>query len=163
MQTQSPEYQQTYDQHRLVTAGAASMLSFNRIVAWLTNRGISLLGSRVLSVRGRKSGEWRSTPVNLLTVDGVRYLVAPRGHTQWVKNLRSTREGRLRLGRRTDTFHATEIADAMLRHGVYVIAFSFPVVPRGEARIRVQLSAAHTDEDIRTCVRAFTEARDEVG
>ena len=58
---------------------------------------------------------------------------------------------------------ASEIADAMLERGVYVIAFSFPVVPRGEARIRVQLSAAHTDADIETCVQAFTEARDAVG
>ena len=58
---------------------------------------------------------------------------------------------------------ATEIADAMLTRGVYVIAFSFPVVPRGQARIRVQLSAAHTDDDIRTCVDAFVASRDEVG
>ena len=58
---------------------------------------------------------------------------------------------------------ASQIADAMLERGVYVIAFSFPVVPRGEARIRVQLSAAHTDADIEACVQAFTEARDEVG
>ena len=58
---------------------------------------------------------------------------------------------------------ASQIADAMLERGVYVIAFSFPVVPRGEARIRVQLSAAHTDDDIRACVQAFTEAREAVG
>ena len=54
----------------------------------------------------------------------------------------------------------TAIADHMLTHsGVYVIAFSFPVVPRGRARIRVQLSAAHTAEDVRTCAAAFTAAR----
>jgi deazaflavin-dependent oxidoreductase (nitroreductase family) len=70
------------------------------------------MGSRVLSVRGRKSGEWRSTPVNLLTVDGQRYLVAPRGHTQWVRNLRVNTEGRLRVGRRIETFQAVELADA---------------------------------------------------
>ncbi|GAA1178173.1 glycine C-acetyltransferase [Ornithinimicrobium humiphilum] len=58
---------------------------------------------------------------------------------------------------------ASQIADAMLAKGVYVIAFSFPVVPRGRARIRVQLSAAHSEEDVRACVRAFVEARDEVG
>ena len=55
--------------------------------------------------------------------------------------------------------HASQVADAMLARGVYVIAFSFPVVPRGEARIRVQLSAAHTDADIETCVAAFVAAR----
>lgn len=58
---------------------------------------------------------------------------------------------------------ATEIAAKMLDLGVYVSAFSFPVVPRGQARIRVQLSAAHTEEEVRRCVAAFTQARDFVG
>ncbi|GAA1135071.1 glycine C-acetyltransferase [Ornithinicoccus hortensis] len=58
---------------------------------------------------------------------------------------------------------ATEIADAMLAHGVYVIAFSYPVVPQGKARIRVQLSAGHSEDDVRACVAAFVAARDEVG
>ncbi|MFK5633162.1 MULTISPECIES: glycine C-acetyltransferase [unclassified Ornithinimicrobium] len=58
---------------------------------------------------------------------------------------------------------ASDVADAMLRRGVYVIAFSFPVVPRGKARIRVQLSAAHSEDDVRACVDAFVAARDEVG
>ena len=58
---------------------------------------------------------------------------------------------------------AAEIADHMLGDGVYVIAFSFPVVPRGKARIRVQLSAAHSEADVRACVDAFVAARDAVG
>jgi glycine C-acetyltransferase len=53
---------------------------------------------------------------------------------------------------------AARVADAMLEHGVYVIAFSFPVVPRGQARIRVQLSAAHSEDDVRRCVAAFVAA-----
>ena len=57
---------------------------------------------------------------------------------------------------------ASEIADAMLADGVYVIAFSYPVVPAGKARIRVQLSAAHTEADVRRCVEAFVAARDKV-
>ncbi|WP_271404480.1 glycine C-acetyltransferase [Kocuria palustris] len=57
---------------------------------------------------------------------------------------------------------ATQIADRMLEGGVYVIAFSFPVVPRGKARIRVQLSASHSEQDVRECVRAFIDARDAV-
>ncbi|MGN6413024.1 glycine C-acetyltransferase [Flexivirga sp.] len=57
---------------------------------------------------------------------------------------------------------AAQIADAMLRRGVYVIAFSYPVVPQGRARIRVQLSAAHSEDDVRACVRAFEEGRAEV-
>lgn len=55
---------------------------FNRIIALLTRCGISVYGSRVLAVRGRTSGAWRTTPVNLLTHKGDRYLVAPRGVTQ---------------------------------------------------------------------------------
>jgi glycine C-acetyltransferase len=58
---------------------------------------------------------------------------------------------------------ASRIADRMLAEGVYVIAFSYPVVPKGKARIRVQLSAAHSEDDVRACVRAFTTARDAVG
>src|SRR5437016_14353860 len=84
---------------------------FNRIVAALTRMGISVWGSRVLEVPGRKTGEPRRTPVNLLTVDGQRYLVAPRGHTQWVRNLRVSGRGRLLLGRRGEEFTATELPD----------------------------------------------------
>ena len=58
-----------------------------------------------------------------------------------------------------DAALAARIADAMLAEGVYVIAFSYPVVPKGKARIRVQLSAAHSDEDIEACVRAFVAGR----
>ena len=86
---------------------------FNPLFAWFTRRGISIRGSRILEVRGRRSGEIRTTPVNLLTVDGVRYLVAPRGETQWVRNLRADQcRGVLRLGRRQEPFQATEVADA---------------------------------------------------
>jgi deazaflavin-dependent oxidoreductase (nitroreductase family) len=84
---------------------------FNRLVALLTRLGISVAGSRVLEVQGRKSGEWRRTPVNLLTYDGDRYLVAPRGHTQWVRNLRASGEGRLVVGPRKEEFAATEVGD----------------------------------------------------
>ena len=58
---------------------------------------------------------------------------------------------------------AAQIADHMLTNGVYVIAFSYPVVPKGKARIRVQLSAAHSEDDVRACVEAFVKARDAVG
>ncbi|MCR6713390.1 MAG: glycine C-acetyltransferase [Demequina sp.] len=59
-----------------------------------------------------------------------------------------------------DAALAARIADRMLALGVYVVAFSYPVVPVGKARIRVQLSAAHSEDDIRRCVEAFTAARD---
>jgi len=58
-----------------------------------------------------------------------------------------------------DAALAARIADAMLDEGVYVIAFSYPVVPAGQARIRVQLSAAHSGEDIEACVQAFVAGR----
>jgi deazaflavin-dependent oxidoreductase (nitroreductase family) len=85
---------------------------FNDAVGWLAAHGISILGSRLLAVRGRTSGQWRTNPVNPLTVDGQRYLVAPRGNTQWARNLRATGyEGELRLGRRVERFRATEVGD----------------------------------------------------
>ena len=77
---------------------------FNPFVGLLTRVGVSLAGSRVLEVRGRKSGEWRSTPVNPLGFEDQRYLVAPRGETQWVRNIRVSGGGRLRKGRGTKDF-----------------------------------------------------------
>lgn len=93
-------------------AGRLSGRLFNSSVAWLTRRGVSVWGSRVLYVRGRTSGQWRSTPVNLLNVEGRRYLVAPRGQTQWVRNLRAAGGGELRVGKMAEKFTATELADA---------------------------------------------------
>jgi len=84
---------------------------FNGVVALFTRAGLSVWGSRILKVRGRRTGEWRATPVNLLLVDGERYLVAPRGETQWVRNLRAAGGGELMLGRRSEPFTATEIVD----------------------------------------------------
>lgn len=91
---------------------SSSQYFFNTAVARLTRLGISVWGSRVLAVRGRTSGEWRTTPVNPLTFEGERYLVAPRGTTQWVRNLRVAGGGELRVGRRAERFTATEVADA---------------------------------------------------
>ena len=62
-----------------------------------------------------------------------------------------------------DAAKAARMADALLEHGVYVTAFSYPVVPQGRSRIRVQVSAAHTDDDVDACVDAFCLARDDVG
>jgi deazaflavin-dependent oxidoreductase (nitroreductase family) len=84
---------------------------FNRLIAALTGRGVSILGSRVLEVKGRSSGQLRHTPVNLLDFDGERYLVAPRGETQWARNLRASGEGRLLVGKRSEGFTATELGD----------------------------------------------------
>jgi deazaflavin-dependent oxidoreductase (nitroreductase family) len=85
---------------------------FNRLVGWLTRRGLSVWGSRVLEVPGRRTGEPRRVPVNLLTLDGIEFLVSPRGHGQWVRNVRAN-GGRLDLllGRHRTQHVAHEIAD----------------------------------------------------
>ena len=84
----------------------------NPLMGFATKLGLSMRGSRVLRVRGRKSGAWRSTPVNPLTFDGSRYLVAPRGDTHWVRNIRVSREGELRLGRKTEVIRVEELPNS---------------------------------------------------
>jgi deazaflavin-dependent oxidoreductase (nitroreductase family) len=85
---------------------------FNATVGLLTRLGLSVWGSRVLEVQGRKTGEPRRVPVNLLTFEGAPFLVAPRGETQWVRNLRAAGDGVLILGRKRQPFTAVELADA---------------------------------------------------
>ena len=84
---------------------------FNRAIAFLTRHGVSVLGSRVLAVKGRTSGQWRTTPVNLLELDGRRYLVSPRGEGQWVRNIRVAGGGELRVGKNVEAFRAVELPD----------------------------------------------------
>ncbi|MCW5893686.1 MAG: nitroreductase family deazaflavin-dependent oxidoreductase [bacterium] len=85
---------------------------FNRLVRALGGLGLSLYGSRNLAVRGRRPGAWQVVPVNPLSHDGARYLVAPRGVTHWVRNLRAGGEAELRLGRRSEPIRALELDDA---------------------------------------------------
>ncbi len=84
---------------------------FNPIVARCTRWGISLWGSRVLSVPGRVTGEIRSTPVNVLTIDDRRFLVAPRGETQWVLNVRAAGGCTLSVGRSVETVRLRALDD----------------------------------------------------
>jgi deazaflavin-dependent oxidoreductase (nitroreductase family) len=86
---------------------------FNPMVAVMTRAGLSVLGSRVLEVRGRKSGLARRTPVNLLSLEGRQYLVSPRGETEWVRNVRAG-DGRLDLllGSKRQHYRAQEVPDA---------------------------------------------------
>src|SRR3989442_2154526 len=83
----------------------------NPIIELMTNMGVSLRGSGVLAVPGRKSGQIRTTPVNPLEVGGARYLVAPRGDTEWVRNLRAAGGGELRLGRTREAIRVEELPD----------------------------------------------------
>jgi deazaflavin-dependent oxidoreductase (nitroreductase family) len=85
---------------------------FNPLVAVLHKVGLSVQGSQTLAVRGRKSGEMRTNPVNPFELDGKTYLLAPRGTTQWVRNLRVSGEGELRSGRKVRHFHAAEVPDS---------------------------------------------------
>ena len=83
---------------------------FNRLLSGLTRMGVSVWGSRVLEHRGRTSGKLHHTPVNLLSIEGTQYLVAPRGETQWVRNVRHA-DGHLVLilGRRRQLCTREEI------------------------------------------------------
>lgn len=85
---------------------------FNPLIARMTKMGISMWGSQVLSVPGRNSGIARTTPVNVLTIGDVRYLVAPRGVTEWVKNVRVAGGCTLSVGRRREQVRLVEIIDA---------------------------------------------------
>lgn len=89
-----------------------SVRAFNGAVGWLARHGISLYGSAELTVVGRTSGVPQRIAVNPLTVDGERFLIAPRGTTQWVRNLRAAGgRAELRVGRRTESFVGAELAD----------------------------------------------------
>ena len=84
----------------------------NAAIRWLAEMGISIAGTRALRVRGRKSGKQRGVVINLLTVDGVDYLVSPRGNTQWARNVRAA--GVVEMGPRWRSEHlrVTEVDDA---------------------------------------------------
>jgi deazaflavin-dependent oxidoreductase (nitroreductase family) len=85
----------------------------NPVVAGLHRLGIGVQGSQTLAIRGRKSGEIRTNPVNPFELDGRTYLLSPRGTTQWVRNLRAAGgEGELRSGRKVRRFHAEEVPDS---------------------------------------------------
>jgi deazaflavin-dependent oxidoreductase (nitroreductase family) len=120
---------------------------FNRSVAGLTRMGVSVLGSRVLEVRGRRSGIARRTPVNLLRFDGAAYLVAPRGEAEWVRNVRAD-DGRLDLlvGRRREHWVGHELA------GDEKIPVLREYLRRWKAEVGVffgGVSAASTDDEVR--------------
>ncbi|OBB85066.1 nitroreductase/quinone reductase family protein [Mycobacterium sp. 852002-30065_SCH5024008] len=84
----------------------------NAVIRWLAEMGVSIAGTHALRVRGRKSGKTRAVVINLLTVDGVDYLVSPRGNTQWARNVRAA--GVVETGPRWRRRRArvSEVADA---------------------------------------------------
>lgn len=85
----------------------------NGAVAFIIGRlGKSPAGAQLLEVRGRKSGKVQTVPVNPIEVGGHRFLVAPRGETQWVRNFRVAGEGVLRVGGKSEPILGREIEDA---------------------------------------------------
>jgi len=97
---------------RYLAPGWFTQHVFNPSVRFLARRGISLAGSRELRVVGRSSGKVRTIVLNVLEIDGRRYLVAPRGTTEWVRNLRAAGGvGELRVGRHVEAFQAEELDD----------------------------------------------------
>jgi deazaflavin-dependent oxidoreductase (nitroreductase family) len=84
---------------------------FNPLVKGLARLGLPSAGAHVLAVRGRKSGEVRTTPVNPFELEGKTYLLAPRGTTQWARNLRAAGEGELRVRGKARRFRAAEVDD----------------------------------------------------
>jgi deazaflavin-dependent oxidoreductase (nitroreductase family) len=85
---------------------------FNRIFGSLVGLGLGFSYNYLLQVRGRKSGRIYSTPINLLELEGKRYLVAPRGRTQWVRNAEAAGEVTLKKGRKQQRFQLRRVADA---------------------------------------------------
>jgi deazaflavin-dependent oxidoreductase (nitroreductase family) len=84
---------------------------FNRTFGFLVGLGLGPAHIYLLQVRGRKSGKLFSTPVDLLELQGKRYLVAPRGRTQWVRNAEAAGEITLKKGRTSQKFHLRPIPD----------------------------------------------------
>ncbi|MFT3715437.1 MAG: nitroreductase/quinone reductase family protein [Gordonia sp. (in: high G+C Gram-positive bacteria)] len=90
----------------------------NSTVRWFADRGVNLAGAQTLTVTGRISGNPHRIPVNPLTVDGRRFLVAPRGVTDWVRNVRVDPRAELRRGRRATPVVLTESTDLALKTAV---------------------------------------------
>ena len=85
---------------------------FNRAYGFLVGLGLGLSHSYLLQVRGRKSGRIYSTPIDLLELNGKRFLVAPRGRTQWVRNAETAGEVILKRGRTRQSFRLRPLSDA---------------------------------------------------
>jgi deazaflavin-dependent oxidoreductase (nitroreductase family) len=85
---------------------------FNRIFGFLVGLGLGFSYNYLLEVRGRKSGKVYSTPINLLELNGKRFLVAPRGRTQWVRNTEAAGEVTLKRGRTRQKYRLRPVPDA---------------------------------------------------
>jgi deazaflavin-dependent oxidoreductase (nitroreductase family) len=124
---------------------------FNRVFGFLVGVGLGFSYNYLLQVRGRKSGKLYSTPINLLERDGKRFLVAPRGRTQWVRNAEAAGEVTLKKGSTRQKFRLRPIAEGekpeLLK--AYLDTFKrevqryFPVAAGSPAQSFVKLSASY--------------------
>ena len=97
--------------NRYLKPDFASQRLVNPLMRGLVRLGFAPSDGATLQVRGRITGEWRTVIVNIMEIDGRQILVAPRGHTQWVRNLRTAGDGRIRSKGRRSAFTAIEIDD----------------------------------------------------
>jgi deazaflavin-dependent oxidoreductase (nitroreductase family) len=93
-------------------APSAGERIFNRVFGFLVGLGLGFSHNYLLQVRGRKSGKIYSTPIDLLEMNGKKFLVAPRGRTQWVRNAEAAGEITLRKGSTRQRFRLRPIPDA---------------------------------------------------
>ena len=92
-------------------APSAGERVFNRIFGFVVGLGLGFSYNYLLQVRGRKSGKIYSTPIDLLELGGKRFLVAPRGHTQWVRNAEAAGEVTLKKGSKRQKFGLRALSD----------------------------------------------------
>jgi deazaflavin-dependent oxidoreductase (nitroreductase family) len=124
---------------------------FNRVFGFLVGVGLGYSYNYLLQVRGRKSGKLYSTPINLLERDGKRFLVAPRGRTQWVRNAEAAGEVTLKKGstrqkfrlRPTAETEKPEILKAYLDTFKREVQRYFPVAAGSPAQSFVELSTSY--------------------
>ncbi len=137
---------------RYLKPGGFTSKVFNPFVAWLVRRGVNLAGAAILEVVGRRSGEPRRTPVNPLPLAGNRYLLAPRGETEWVRNIRVSGAAALLRGRHREEIGVVEVPDGdklpIIRAYLKVWAWEVGAFFEG-------LSVKSSDDEVRAVAAGF--------
>jgi deazaflavin-dependent oxidoreductase (nitroreductase family) len=137
---------------RYLKPGGFTSRVFNPFVAWLVRRGVNVAGAAILEVVGRRSGEPRRTPVNPLSLAGHRYLLAPRGETEWVRNIRVSGAAALLRGRQREQIAVAEVTDddklPIIREYLRVWAWEVGAFFEG-------LSVKSSDDEVRKAATGF--------
>ncbi len=135
---------------RYLKPGRFTTRVLNPLISWLVRRGANLGGAAILEVVGRRSGEPRRTPVNPFPLGGERYLVAPRGETEWVRNIRASGAAALSRGRHREAITVAEVSDA---NKLPIIRAYLKAV--GVGAFFEGLSAKSSDDEVRAVVAGF--------